>query len=66
MPVRGSFRGGGEVNSGHRFVYKVMSELICFQQTPYNLQPVTQIADLLCNFDDLDEELEGDMNTLAP
>lgn len=44
-----------------RYVYNIISELIRFQQTPYNLQPVTQIADLLCNFDDLeDTDFQGD------
>jgi len=37
-----------------RYIYKLVSELTAFQQTPYNLQPVTQIADLLQNFDEMD------------
>lgn len=37
-----------------RYVYRVVSELVQFQQTPYNLQPVTQIADLIRDFRDLD------------
>jgi len=47
-----------------RYVYKIISELIRFQQTPYNLQPVTQIADLLTNFDMELDETQANPETL--
>lgn len=45
-----SFTSNNLINfAKFRVIYKLVSELIEFQQTPYNLQPVAQIAALLLN-----------------
>jgi len=40
-----------------KFVHSIISNLVRYQQTPYNLQPVTQIAKLLMDHDQDEERL---------
>eukprot|EP01102_Stenamoeba_stenopodia_P020108 TRINITY_DN7734_c0_g2_i2.p1 TRINITY_DN7734_c0_g2~~TRINITY_DN7734_c0_g2_i2.p1 ORF type:complete len:552 (+),score=95.95 TRINITY_DN7734_c0_g2_i2:3-1658(+) len=50
--------GKGLANfSKSKYIYSIISQLIYCQQTPYNLEPVIQISNLLKDFKDIESEL---------